>query len=106
MYALMENHDYALKMQQEMIREIELNKPKLLIFVHIPTSWLRRPDSHKLIFDWSKDYQKKNFYLAGLVELYSDTALYHWTPNVKWPPGSPFWVAVLVRKETLQQSQP
>ena len=100
MYAMMEDHDLDLQMQKEMIREIELNQPKFLVFVEIHSSWLQRPDSHKLIFEWFQHYQAKNYTLAGLVDLHSDTTEYHWSPDVKWPPSSPYWIAVLKRKET------
>ncbi len=101
MYALMEDHDFALQMQKEMIREIELNEPKFLVFVQIPTSWLMRSDSHKLIFEWFERYQANNYTLDGLVELHGDTTVYHWSPGVKWPPSSSYWIVVLKRKGIL-----
>ena len=98
MYPLMENHDFALKMQKEMIQEIESAQPEFLIFVRINTSWLQRPDSHKLIFDWFETYTAKQYRLVGLVDLLNDKSVYHWIPNVKWPPRSSYWIAVLKRK--------
>lgn len=101
MYALMENHDFSLQMQKEMIREVEVRKPKYLIFVKINTSWLRRPDSPKLVFDWFQSYQNKNYTLVGLVELYKDTTQYHWAPKAKLPPHSFQYIAVLEREKTM-----
>lgn len=43
MCGLMENQPYALKMQKEMIGEIEAAKPRYLVFVNIFTSWLAYP---------------------------------------------------------------
>ena len=98
MYPLMENHDFALKMQKEMIQEIESAQPEFLIFVRINTSWLQRPDSHKLLFDWFETYTAKQYRLVGLVDLLDDKSMYHWIPNVKWPPRSSYWIAILKRK--------
>ena len=53
MYGLMEDQKYALRMQQEMIGEIETNSPEFVVFVHIPSSWARPLDSETLIFKWA-----------------------------------------------------
>jgi len=98
MYPLMEHHDFALQMQKEMIREIESAQPEFLIFVRNNTSWLRRPDSHTLVFKWFQSYQKKHYSLVGLVDAYKGKTFYHWEPDVKWPPRSSYWVTVLKRR--------
>jgi len=69
-YSLMENHKYALAMQQEMIQEIETNRPEYLIYAKIPFSWLRREDSETLLFDWFDNY-KKRYTVTGVVEIVS-----------------------------------
>jgi len=99
MYPLMEKHDFALQMQKEMIREIESAQPKFLVFVRINTSWLQRPASHKLVFEWFQRYQERHYSLVGLVELWSDKTLYHRVPNLKWPPTSTNWIAVMKRNQ-------
>ncbi len=97
MYGLMEPHDFSLQMQQEMIQEIESNKPKFLIYINIPASWLMRPDSHKEITQWFSRYHSY-YTLAGTVELFKETSQYHWAPNLVWPPRSPLWIGLLKRK--------
>ncbi len=99
MYGLMEKHDFAMQMQKELIQNVESAKPKYIVYVGIYTSWLDRPDSHKLIFKWFKDYQRKNYRIAGLVDIFSNITKYHWAPNVKWPPRSNFWLTILERKK-------
>lgn len=101
MYALMENHDYALKMQREMIQEIESAQPKFIVFVNVPTSWLRSQTSHSLLHNWLQNYQSKYYELVGLVTISQKDTHYLWAQNVKWPPNSPLWVAVLQRKTML-----
>ena len=68
-YGLMEAQKYAGQMQQEMIREIERARPKFLIFVVMPDSWLQRPDSERLIFNWADEYAAQNYTVAGFVNM-------------------------------------
>lgn len=68
-YGLMEAQKYASQMQQEMIREIERARPKFLIFVVMPDSWLQRPGSERLIFTWASEYTARNYTVAGFVNM-------------------------------------
>jgi hypothetical protein len=68
-YGLMEAQKYASQMQQEMIREIERARPKFLILVVMPDSWLQRPDSERLIFNWASEYAAQNYTVAGFVNV-------------------------------------
>jgi hypothetical protein len=56
-------------MQQEMIGEIEAARPKFLVFVDIPTSWLRRTSSDMLIFDWYARY-REHYDLVGIIDIF------------------------------------
>ncbi len=98
MYALMENHDYALRMQKEMIQEIENAQPKFIVFVNVATSWLKTQLSHPLLQRWLKNYQFSHYNLVGLVSISQYDTHYQWAQGVKWPPDSPIWIAVLQRK--------
>jgi hypothetical protein len=66
-YALMEPQDYATKMQQEMMREIETAKPKYLVMVAMPTSWLVGPDSDLTIINWQSKYATEHYNLVGVA---------------------------------------
>jgi len=68
-YGLMEAQKYASQMQQEMIREVERTRPKFLIFVVMPDSWLQRPGSERLIFNWASEYAAQNYTVAGFVNM-------------------------------------
>jgi len=68
-YGLMEAQKYASQMQQEMIREIERARPKFLIFVVMPDSWLQRPESDRSIFTWANEYTAQNYTVAGFVNM-------------------------------------
>jgi len=106
MYPLMEEHDFAVQMQKEMIQEIESVQPEFLVYVGIDTSWLDHPGSHKLLLEWFEKYQSKHYKIVGLVDLLQDKddllqnkTVYHWAPNVNWPPSSSSWIALFKRKK-------
>lgn len=69
MYPLMEEHPYALKMQEEMIREIERARPDYLIYIDDEFSWLTEPGSERRIFDWWKEYWAANLDLVQTLEV-------------------------------------
>ncbi len=78
-YGLMEIHDYNKRMQEEMIAEIEKNSPKFLVFCNVATSWLSRPESPKLIFDWFNKYILKGYELTGVADILGmDQTVYKW----------------------------
>ncbi len=98
MYPMMEHHDFALQMQKEFIKDIETANPKYLVYVGLPTSWLRRDDSHPEIFQWIDHYLKRDdLKLVGVVELAEDKIVYHWEPDAKWSVPSRFWVCIFER---------
>jgi hypothetical protein len=99
-YALMENHSYARKMQEEMIREVESASPALLVFVNVTTSWLARPDSEKMIFEWTEEYTDKYYRKVGIIDIISrELTVYRWGRECEdYKPRSSHWVAVLQRK--------
>jgi len=86
MYPLMEDHPYALQMQTEMISQIEAVKPKFIVFVNIPTSWLAKRDSHKLIFQWFSKFAK-NYSLVGIIDIIPhQPTIYKWDDETsKYP---------------------
>jgi hypothetical protein len=76
-YGLMEPQKYATQMQQEMIREIERARPKYLIFVVMPDSWLQRPESERMIFTWANEYMAQNYTVAGFVNIAPERTDYY-----------------------------
>ena len=81
-YGLMEPQKYANQMQQEMIREIERARPKFLISVVMPDSWLERPESERLIFNWANQYTAQNYTVAGFVNMVSPDKTDYYFDNV------------------------
>lgn len=79
-YGLMEPHQHALPMQREMIQEIETARPKYLVVVSMNISWLKRPGSENLIFDWFAKYCPDNFALEGVVTIVSAAQTDYYLP--------------------------
>lgn len=78
-YPLMEVHPYAREMQHEMIRQIETARPKFLVFIKVPSSWLARPVSDQKIIGWFKRYVSQGFELVGVINLLpGGAAEYYW----------------------------
>ena len=98
MYPMMEQHSEALRMQENMIREIEAVQPVFLIFVNAYTSWLKKSESHDLIFKWFHRYRTRYYEPIGFVEIYPDRSEYRWGENLKMDPKADAWIAVLKRK--------
>ena len=71
-YAQMEPQPFALKMQHEMISDIETRKPEFVVFADNIMSWNRRPDSDPTIFNWWDSYQT-NYTLVGMADIISPT---------------------------------
>ena len=90
-YALMEAQSYARQMQEEMISEIELARPRYLISVTMGASWSRHADSDELIFTWANEYLNRYYKVVGLVNTISaDRTDYYFEqlPTSEPEPGS------------------
>ena len=98
-YPLMEHQKYALRMQKEMIEEIEAAQPAYIVCVNIVLSWLPSPASPRLIFSWSDKYLREYYTLVGIVDLLSpDWTEYRWDEEVEgYSPNSPNFIYVLKR---------
>lgn len=100
-YGLMELHEYASKMQVDMIREIEKAFPRYGVFVNVPTSWVQRPNSDRTIIKWAESYFRMKYRIAGFVDIFpggrSET---YWDDEArKNRPTSQFNVFVFERRE-------
>ncbi len=67
-YGLMEEQPLAAGMQDEMISEIEANKPQFIVFTNARFSWLPHPKAPMKIFDWAMRYLPANYDVAGVFE--------------------------------------
>jgi 4-amino-4-deoxy-L-arabinose transferase-like glycosyltransferase len=72
MYGLMEPHIYTLRMQKQMIGEIESAKPRYIVFVNAPFSWLRSSRSDPYILNWAEKYLNDYYLLRDSISNTSD----------------------------------
>ncbi len=73
-YPLMERQPFALKMQKEMISEIETNRPEYVVYVHDNVSWSMTGESDPTILGWWEGYWASNLDLV--VTLPVDEGVY------------------------------
>ncbi len=82
MFPLMEKQKFALRMQNEMMRQVETSKPKLLVVNdnQLTWGWLPEWDATEpkmKIFNWMRDYLNSNYDLVAEVPVYTAT-WQHW----------------------------
>ena len=78
-YPLMEPHQYAERMQEDMIREIEVSRPAYLVLAAFQSSWAVGPGSPRLIFDWVRRYSSEFYDCVGVIDGKSfNFTEYHW----------------------------
>jgi len=77
MYGLMEPQPYALKMQEELIADVERAKPKYIVFYEIPTSWNATFKSELRIAHWVKEYTHVYYSPVGLIDIIPQVDMNH-----------------------------
>jgi len=98
MYALMEAHPYAARLQREMIAEIEAARPRFVVLVNVAASWTVRPGSDRTLFRWWDEYQR-DFDRVGFIDIFPDATGYTWgAPAAHIEAKSPVWIAVFERR--------
>lgn len=85
-YALMEPQPYALRMQNEMIHDIETVRPGFIVLVSSLGSWDVRKDSSHHILEWWETYGAQHYKMAGFAEVLADHTEYHWVSTVPQKP--------------------
>ncbi|HQI00994.1 MAG TPA: glycosyltransferase family 39 protein [Deltaproteobacteria bacterium] len=86
-YSLMESQNYAGKMQEEMIREIETIRPKYAVLVNMPHSWKAGMDSNKSILYWAKTYLTKHYRTIGVFNVAPTSYVSFWENNLTQCPA-------------------
>jgi hypothetical protein len=100
-YGLMEPQDFASRMQREMIHEVEKARPKFVVFVNVPYSWLVRWNSDMTLLRWAQRYLDLDYHIVGLADINPNgiSRVYWNDESIKNGPRSQFNVFVLKRKE-------
>ncbi len=100
-YPLLEPQPLALKMQQEMIHQIETAKPLFLISVNVQASWKPRPNSSRLILDWFNKYHSQYYDVVGIADIVAmNHTEYRWDEQaLTYKPKSNFRLSIHRRKD-------
>lgn len=99
MYGLMEEQKYALKMQQQMITEIEAARPEAVVWVNVRASWLPHDHSEGLILSWAQKYVHDHYELTGVADIRAAQTDYRWGDDAKnYQPRSNSVVFIFKRK--------
>ncbi len=98
-YAMMEDQPYALRMQSQMIDEVEAAAPEYVVRVVGDESWLQSSDSPTRIFDWWSAYRARHYRLVGVADiLTNEHTEYRWDSAAEsYRPQSDHYLAVYRR---------
>ena len=78
-YPLMEEQPFAAQMQAEMVKQIESAKPKYLVYVGVPESWMRWPKSDMTLLTWfNSGTQAGRWQLEGVADMSETQTHYVW----------------------------
>jgi len=85
-YGLVDGNRYNQQMLEEMFQQIEANKPKVIVYCNIPTSWgIQEPAMKGFLMEKLIKYVNANgFQLTGVVDMQEDgSAIYKWGPEAQ-----------------------
>ena len=77
-YSMMEPHPFALRMQEEFIKDIEVAKPEYIVMVNVSPSWLRKPSSPTRLAEWLPAFVESGYALVGVADIGRDQTTYRW----------------------------
>jgi len=101
-YPLMEAQPFALRMQNEMIGEIETARPDYVVMVNVATTWMRDDDSPGRLFDWWDSYRGR-YQRVGVADMISEERTeYRWDAAAApeaYTPKAEDYLAVYKRRE-------
>jgi hypothetical protein len=79
MYSLLMRQKYTARMQQELIHEVERDRPEYVVYVDVAESWGDRDRAPQAaaFLAWVKEYSAKYYELDGVAEV-ADSPAYVW----------------------------
>lgn len=99
-YPLMEPQPFARRMQEDMIAQIERERPRFMVLVNVDASWLMRPDSSQLLLRWAERTVNETYEPVGIAEIVpGHDTVYRWDTAARDPqPRSRFHVVIFQRR--------
>ncbi|OLE13901.1 MAG: hypothetical protein AUG89_03865 [Acidobacteria bacterium 13_1_20CM_4_56_7] len=98
-FGLMEDQKYAIRMQQEMIAEIEASRPEVLVFVNLYTSWDPGRNSDELIYKWARRYIQDHYEISGVVDVPMTKTNYRWGADAKSYSPKPYYAVMVFNRK-------
>jgi hypothetical protein len=98
-YGLMENQKFALKMQEQMITEIEAARPQTLVFVNLYTSWDPSRNTKELIYEWARRYIQDHYDITGVVDVPMTKTNYRWGSEAKNYKPKPYYAIMVFNRK-------
>lgn len=100
MYSIMEKQRYGLKMQQELIGEIEAANPRLIVLIKNRDSWARWPGAEAYIFDWmDKTLTPEKYKRIVVADIFKDKTIYLFNQDAEsYKPKSKVQVHIFGKK--------
>jgi hypothetical protein len=99
LYPLRGDRDFAPRLRQEMIDEIENARAKFVIIFDSSARQKAPADSLEWLFDWLEQYVDENYHLVGVVDMSDDGTSFHWAPDARGPPEAGRWIRILERNK-------
>ena len=100
MYSLIMRQKYTARMQQELIQEVETNRPEYVVYVDVAESWgeRERAPQASAFLTWVREYTRAHYEADGIAEL-GESPVYVWGDAAKkYTPRAPEAIYVLKRK--------
>lgn len=83
-YPLVDQQSYNKIMQQQMIAEIEKNKPSMIVYCNIIYSWIVQPGTPRDIFDWGNSYTHSHYTPVAFIDFFNNEGWYFfWGADIK-----------------------
>jgi len=101
MYPLLKPQAYSDQAQSEMIREVEVARPAMLVFVNVPASWIAsaHTEANPELLQWARNYIAANYVADGVAE-FDTSPQYIWGEQAAhYSVHSPFNMLVFRRKQ-------
>jgi len=100
-YPLVENQPYNELMQEQMIKEIEQNKPAFAIFCNVTFSWLSQRGSPTTLIDWANTYLTKYYVPVGFSDFFMNRGWQtYWNDDVKNRLDHPESSVIILKRKT------
>jgi hypothetical protein len=103
MYDLVFDQKFVKQMQKELMQEVEKARPKFIVYVSCPYSWLASKDQAEPLFQWFNSYMmKEKFVTAGIVDyLFPEPSVYVWNEDAtKYKTKSQNFIMVFRRADS------